>query len=123
MRTVNDQRRDEFQNILYDLAKSQDYLKDRNNKADTFRRFEKLYGNSEEDNGFHHFYSDIFLVLFTIKKEPNRGDVNILNQNINIICKRPQSIHCGSKPRRSDTLCSCTITQMRHTLLVAIAQM
>ena len=82
---IEQQKRQEFYNILFDLAKDQTILKDNSVKKEYFIRLEDLYYDSAKNNSFRHFYSDIFSALSVIKQDTDMGDINILAQNINII--------------------------------------
>ena len=74
-------QRQEFRDILFSLAESQEQLKEKSARAAIYKRLENLY---EPSNGetFRHFYSDIFSVLTTIKQGDKPGSIDILGQNL-----------------------------------------
>ena len=60
MRILNEQeKRDALNEILMELAKSQDILKLPKDRVPFFIRLESIYYNCDNDN-FRHFYSDVF---------------------------------------------------------------
>ena len=60
MRRLNEQeKRDALNEVLIELSKSQDILRESRDRASFFVRLESIYYNCEEEN-FRHFYSDIF---------------------------------------------------------------
>lgn len=85
MRILNEQeKRDLLQEILIELSKSQDVLKDSKVRSDYFLRLESIYFNSNSEN-FRHYYSDIFACLTAIEGDSSDGDLDILAQNMQII--------------------------------------
>ena len=78
------EKRDELENLLYDLASDQNVLQDKKNRADCFRRLESIYYKTDEDN-FRHFYSDLFSCLTVIDGNPNIGNIDILAENMKIV--------------------------------------
>lgn len=89
---TDDDRNTDLRNILFDLSKSQDTLKESSARTDIFLRLEKVY---YVDNNvlFRHYYSDIFSVLTQIKSDAEKGDINILGQNLSIIKSYYKSIN------------------------------
>ena len=79
------QKRKEFCDILFELAKSQELLQDAYNRSVMYKRLELLYDAESSEKPFRHFYSDIFYVLTQIQQNPKLGDINILGQNIDVI--------------------------------------
>lgn len=79
------QQRKEFCDILFDLAKSQDYLQDAYNRSNMYKRLEALYDAEPPEKKFRHFYTDIFSVLTQIQQNSDLGDINILGQNLDVI--------------------------------------
>lgn len=77
-----EQQRQAFCNILFDLAQSQLSLKGKNYRSKIYQQLEKLYYAPEGKNAFRHFYSDIFSVLTQIQSEDISGSIDILGQNL-----------------------------------------
>lgn len=95
MRNLNEQdKRDELQQILRELSKSQDVLKEPKDRSNYFLRLETIYYNVGSDN-FRHFYTDIFACLTLIDGDPSIGNLDILAQNM-------QTIKDGYVPKNSD---------------------
>ncbi len=85
MRILNEQeKRDALNEILIELSKSQDILKESKDRISFFIRFESIYYNCGKDN-FRHFYSDIFSTLTLIDGDSSLGSLDILAQNIQVI--------------------------------------
>lgn len=92
------QKRQQFKNILQDLAQSQTELKDQTKLEEFINRLEELYICPEDENPekysvFRHYYSDIFIVLSEIVNAKVEGgsdenlsaDIDVLGQNLQII--------------------------------------
>ncbi len=95
MRILNEQeKRDLLQQILRELSKSQDVLKDSKNRVEYFLRLESIYYNTDSDN-FRHYYSDIFACLTLIDGDSEIGNLDILAQNM-------QTIKDGYLPKNLD---------------------
>ena len=77
-------KRETLNNILIELSKSQDILKDAKNKDIYFKKLESVYYNCDEEN-FRHYYSDIFSTLTLIDGDSSIGSLDILAQNIQVI--------------------------------------
>ncbi len=85
MRNLDEQeKRDLLKEILMDLSKSQDVLKEPKDRAIFFVRLEDIYYKCEKEN-FRHFYSDIFAVLTLIDGDSDIGSLDILAQNMEAI--------------------------------------
>ncbi len=78
-------QRKEFRDILFELASNQEVLRDKGVRAKMYSRLEVLYWAEESEKTFRHFYSDIFSVLTTIRKNTDSGDINVLGQNLSMI--------------------------------------
>lgn len=78
------EKRDELEDLLYDLESDQNVLQDKKNRADCFRRLESIYYKTDEDN-FRHFYSNLFSCLTVIDGNPNIGNIDILAENMKIV--------------------------------------
>ncbi len=87
--------REEFCDILFELAKSQELFQDVHSRISIYKRLENLYGATEQNESFRHFYSDIFSVLTQIQQDQSLGDINILGQNLDMI-------RSGYKPQNKD---------------------
>lgn len=88
-------KREEFRNILFDLAKGQEVLQAPSDRINMYMRLEALYYPQKGEKCFRHFYSDIFMVLTQIEGDASRGDINILGENLRFIRK-------GYMPRNVD---------------------
>ena len=85
MQILNEQeKRDSLRQLLMDLSKSQDVLKDRKDRRDYYLRLEAIYYNTDSDN-YRHFYSDIFACLSLIDADDSLGNLDILAQNMEAI--------------------------------------
>ncbi|MCI8598839.1 MAG: DUF1275 domain-containing protein [Lachnospiraceae bacterium] len=95
MRILNEQeKRDSLNDVLIELSKSQDILKEPKDRASFFVRLESIYYNYEKEN-FRHYYSDIFSTLTLIDGDASIGSLDILAQNI-------QTIKNGYIPKNCD---------------------
>lgn len=79
------QQRKEFCDILLELSKSQELLRDATYRFNMYKRLEALYDAEPNAKQFRHFYTDIFSVLTQVQQNPELGDINILGQNLDII--------------------------------------
>lgn len=96
MRILNEQeKRDALNEVLIDLSKSQDILKDARDRVSFFMRFEDIYYNYNSKENFRHYYSDIFSTLTLIDGDSSIGSLDILAQNI-------QTIKDGYIPKNTD---------------------
>ena len=85
MQILNEQeKRDSLRQLLMDLSKSQDVLKDRKDRRDYYLILEAIYYNTDSDN-YRHFYSDIFACLSLIDADDSLGNLDILAQNMEAI--------------------------------------
>lgn len=85
MKILNEQeKRDALQQLLIDLSKSQDVLKDKKNRREFYLRLEDIYYNPDAEN-YRHFYSDIFACLSLIDADSSLGNLDILAQNMEVI--------------------------------------
>ena len=89
-------KRYEFREILIDLAKQQDLLKNLSTCGNFYNRLEMLYYNENSEECFRHFYSDIFSILTQIQQDEKLGDINILAQNLNVIKDTYQAVNYDS---------------------------
>lgn len=96
MRILNEQeKRDALNEVLIELSKSQDILKEVRDRASFFMRFEDIYYNYSSKENFRHYYSDIFSTLTLIDGDSSIGSLDILAQNI-------QTIKDGYIPKNID---------------------
>ena len=93
--TKEEQQRQEFRNLLLDLATSQTLLEDKYERYNFYQRLESLYYSTDADKEFRHYYSDIFSVLVQIKQDDKLGSIDILGQNLGEIRK-------GYQPKNQD---------------------
>ena len=84
-------KRDEFRQILFTLAESQDILRENYERAKIYKRLEKIYWAKSEKDRFRHFYTDIFSVLVQIKQGDKPGSIDVLGQNLREIRKGYQA--------------------------------
>ena len=96
MRILNEQeKRDALNEVLIELSKSQDILKEARDRVSFFMRFEDIYYNYSRNEKFRHYYSDIFSTLTLIDGDSSIGSLDILAQNI-------QTIKDGYIPKNTD---------------------
>jgi len=96
MRILNEQeKRDALNEVLIELSKSQDKLREARDRAFFFMRFEDIYYNCNGKENFRHYYSDIFSTLTLIDGDSSIGSLDILAQNI-------QTIKDGYIPKNID---------------------
>lgn len=85
MRVLDEQeRRDSLNDVLKELSKSQDILKDAKSRKDFFLKLEDIYYKCDDEN-FRHYYSDIFSTLTLIDGDSEIGSLEILAQNMQTI--------------------------------------
>ena len=92
----DESQRNDFRNILFDLAKDQEMLQDSKKRSEMYQRLEQLYYNPDPSKRFRHYYSDIFQVLAIIKQDGKKGDINILGQNLGVLREGYQAINSDS---------------------------
>lgn len=80
-----EKQREEFREILYKLAKSEEVLKDAENFSIMYKRLEALYYSKDNEEKFRHFYSDIFSVMTQLQRDSQLGNMDILGQNLKMI--------------------------------------
>lgn len=91
---IEEEKRKKFREILFDLASSQDFLKDSSHRSATYLNLEKLYHNPDNpENPFRHFYSDIFFVLTQINSDDSNKSMDTLGQNLLEIRKGYQGVN------------------------------
>lgn len=82
MEILNEQeKRDSLQELLIELSKSQDILKESEDRVSFFKWLESIYYNCDKEN-FRHYYSDIFSTLSLIDGDSDIGSLDVLAQNI-----------------------------------------
>lgn len=91
--TREDIQRQEFRNILLELAKSQMELSDKTYRAKIYKRLEALYYVPDQKDGFRHYYSDIFTVLTQIQQGNFSGSIEVLGQNLSEVRKGYQALN------------------------------
>lgn len=77
-------KREELNQLIYDLAKNQEVLKETKDRVLYFKRLENIYHKKDDDN-FRHYYSDIFACLTQIDADPEKGSIEVLAENMQII--------------------------------------
>lgn len=86
MRILNEQeKRDALNEVLIELSKSQDILKEARDRVSFFMRLEDIYYDHISKENFRHYYSDIFSTLTLIDGDSSIGSLDILAQNIQTI--------------------------------------
>ena len=83
--TKEERQREEFRKILFELAKSQEFFREKHNRYEMYKRLEQLYNEDGNGKRFRHFYSDIFMVLQQIHDGLVEGDITVLGQNLSWI--------------------------------------
>lgn len=78
------QQRKEFCDILFELAKSEEFSDNSHERSQMYIRLETLY-KPVDGELFRHFYSDIFSVLSTIHSSTELGSIDLLGQNLELI--------------------------------------
>lgn len=102
MKSLKEQeKRDALNEILINLSRSQDILKDSKERSDFFIRLESVYYNNTADN-FRHYYSDIFSTLTLIDGDTKLGSLDILAQNIQAIKDGYKSLNKDENNKRID---------------------
>lgn len=90
--TNDEKQRKDFCDILRSLAYSEDSLKDKSERSKMYQRLENLYYSPSKETQFRHYYSDIFSVLTQIQ-EDEKGDIEVLGQNLRLIREGYQSVN------------------------------
>ena len=88
-----DVQREEFRNILFDLALLDYSLADDEVRTKIYNRLEKLYYSPNKEKKYRHFYSDIFIVLTLIQQGDKAGTIDVLGENLRVIRTEYQSIN------------------------------
>ena len=87
-----ERNRKRFVDILFYLAKAQDFHEDNNARSKVYRDLEALYHPNNEE-AFRHYYSDIFGVIAQVKQDISLGDIDTLIQNISLVRDGYQSLN------------------------------
>lgn len=119
--TKEESQRQEFREILYALAESQDILREKGDRARIYKRLENLYYAPEKEHGFRHFYSDIFTVLTSVKNQDKPGNIEILGQNLAIIRYGYQAVNSDENGKTIDI--SYAIRKLYDHVSLDIARM
>ena len=86
------EKREEFKNILLELASDANLLESQTECTSMYARLEELYSLSDPTEKFRHFYSDIFEVLCRLRKDAKLGTADILGQNMGILYERYEPV-------------------------------
>lgn len=80
--------------LLVTLAQSENLLSDKNARKDIYKELEEIYYSPDED-GFRHYYSDIFAQLFEIRSDESssNGSTNILLDNLRFLNEHYKAIN------------------------------
>lgn len=92
--TAENRKRNEFIQIITELAKNKEITRDKSARIAMYRRLEALYYSPEKEKRYRHFYSDIFSFLAHLP-EDNESDLETLSINISIIRE-------GYQPKNKD---------------------
>ena len=90
---MDQDKRSEFCSILYDLSKDQSTLGNDETKQEFYDRLRYLYKGKCGNTNFRHFYSDIFTTLTNIKSDAEKGNIEILSQNLEILVNDYKPTH------------------------------
>lgn len=90
--------REYFRTTLYQLAKDQTILSDKEKFKIIVHFLDIIY----KDGDFRHYYSDIYSIITSIDKDLSKGNLEILSQNISYI-----------KDHLDDKLCENTKNSIR----------
>ena len=90
--------REYFRTTLYQLAKDQTILSDKEKFKIIVHFLDIIYKVGD----FRHYYSDIYSIITSIDKDPSKGNLEILSQNITYI-----------KDHLDDKLCENTKNSIR----------
>lgn len=99
------QKREEFRKIIYDLARSQEALEDMAFCSALYERIETLYEVDSNGEEFRHFYSDILPALTQINGGSISENINVLGQNIAILRKQYETRAQAGHNRVSEQVC------------------
>ncbi|MDD4564241.1 MAG: hypothetical protein PHE79_01950 [Eubacteriales bacterium] len=80
-----DVKRNKFKMLLFRLAESQKILSSPKEKSDIYIELESIYSGIADKEEFRHYYSDIFAVISQVDKDPQLGNTEVLNQNMNLV--------------------------------------
>lgn len=98
-KAIEETKRKTFNDIMLELSSSPEILQSSEKREEFYLRFEKLY-SSEGDSDFHHFYSDIFIVLTKVNMDSSLGAIDYLGANMryireNYVSKNPDPKNTG----------------------------
>lgn len=118
-RNVEIQKRTEFKKMLLELAASPKVLASEEKRNSFLIRFEDLYLPNNNGESFHHYYSDIFIVLTRVKSDPSLGAIQYLAGNINYIREnykpKDENNSIASNLRKLDDHISLDIARMDYS--------
>lgn len=95
--TTENKKREEFKQILFKLAESQQLLQNSSDRRNIYLALEKLYSSSDNDKPFRHYYSDILFVIISIRRDDSKGNLNFLSENIEYIRQHYYPINRDNK--------------------------
>lgn len=80
-------KRAQLSNLLSKLALSESLLSNKTERIEIYRELESIYQPSDDDDGFRHYYSDIFAKIFEIKSDEtlSSGTLETLLFNLQFI--------------------------------------
>lgn len=84
--SIEESQRKTFRSLLLDLA-NPDRLDDPCVRSNIYRRLESLYYSPDREHEFRHFYSDIFMVVASVKENLGQDSMDILSHNLEQIRK------------------------------------
>lgn len=87
-------RREEFKEVLQDLAKADSFLEDSAKRREFYLKLEHIYYINAQER-FRHFYSDIFSLLVEINTDTSleKGDIDVLGDNLSFLVSRYKAMN------------------------------
>lgn len=117
-------KREEFKSLLNDLALDpyREKTATPEKRLKYQRRFETLYQHEEKEKGFRHLYSDIFRILAALQEDPEKGNGDVLAENIQILLEeyKPEKGHFDARDnlRKLYDHISLDLARMNYTQTV-----
>ena len=108
--------------LLVTLAQSENLLSDKNARKDIYKELEDIYYSPDED-GFRHYYSDIFAQLFEIRSDESssNGSTAILLENLRFLNEHYKAINTDKNGKIIDV--SKSINKLYDHVNLELARM
>lgn len=108
--------------LLVTLAQSENLLSDKNARKDIYKELEDIYYSPDED-GFRHYYSDIFAQLFEIRSDESssNGSTAILLDNLRFLNEHYKAINTDKNGKLIDV--SKSINKLYDHVNLELARM